>query len=148
MNILYEKLQTKHLPYFYEIRFSVKENLPHNHQIQYLTRENALSDINQGGGWICRIDDNYVGCCFGVFIPHALIGGLFVKPEYQSKGIGSALLELVTNWFSEKGVNEITLTTDIGSKAESFYKHKNWNDCGVDEYGSRIFKKVIKEKTQ
>jgi GNAT superfamily N-acetyltransferase len=143
MNLSYEKLEAKHLPYFYEIRFSVKENILHDYQIQYLLKENALNDINQGGGWICKVNDDYVGFCFGVFIPHALIGGLFVKPEYQSKGIGTTLLKLVTNWFYENKALEIKLTTDIGSKAETFYKKNKWIDCGIDEYGSRILKKHI-----
>ena len=48
--ITFEKLTAKHLPYLYEIRFSVEENPLHPHQIQYLHRTQALDDINQGGG--------------------------------------------------------------------------------------------------
>lgn len=79
-------MTAQHLPYLYEIRFSVEENLLHPHQIQYLQRKQALEDINQGGGWICKHGDDYAGVGFGLFIPEPLIGGLFVKPEYQSKG--------------------------------------------------------------
>lgn len=46
--ITFEKLTAQHLPYLYEIRFSVEENLLHPHQIQYLQRKQALEDINQG----------------------------------------------------------------------------------------------------
>lgn len=45
--ITFEKLTAQHLPYLYEIRFSVEENLLHPHQIQYLQRTQALEDINQ-----------------------------------------------------------------------------------------------------
>lgn len=132
---IYEKLVAHHLPYLYEIRFSVLENILHPHQIQYLLREQAVKDINQGGGWICRSGDEYIGVSFGLFIPEPIIGGLFVKPEFQSRGVGTVLLENVTNWLFSKGAMTITLTTDAGSKAASFYIKNGWSICCVDEFG-------------
>lgn len=139
--IVYEKLSSCHLPYFYEIRFSVEENLLHPHQIQYLLRKQALDDINQGGGWICKVGNEYAGFCFGVFIPEAIVGGLFVKPEYQSIGIGSSLINYVTEWFFANGAEEIRLTTDHGSKAEGFYRHHGWVSVGDDDFGQVEFLK-------
>jgi GNAT superfamily N-acetyltransferase len=139
--IVYEKLRACHLPYFYEIRFSVEENLLHPHHIQYLLRKQALDDINQGGGWICKVDNEYAGFCFAVFIPEAIVGGLFVKPEYQSIGIGSALISRVTEWCFSNGAEEIHLTTDPGSKAEGFYRHHGWVNIGSDEFGQIEFLK-------
>lgn len=143
--ITYEKLQAQHLPFFYEIRFSVYENQLHPHQIKYLIREQALDDISQGGGWICKIGDVYAGLCFGIFIPDPIIGGLFVKPEYQSIGIGSELLNRVTNWFLNKNTKTIQLTTDEGSKALEFYKKRGWIVKGPDETDLQLLlaKKVI-----
>lgn len=86
----FEKLTAQPPPYLHEIRFSVAENLLHPHQIPYLQRKPALEVINQGGGRICKYGDEYAGVGFGLFIPEPLIGGLFVKPEYPSKGIGFA----------------------------------------------------------
>lgn len=137
-NLVYEKLQAKHLPFFYEIRFSVHENILHTHQIQYLLREQALDDIAQEGGWICKAGDEYAGFCFGIFVPEPIIGGLFVKPEYQSMGIGTELLHRVTEWFFNRGVETIQLTTDEGSNAEFFYKKRGWFISGPDESGSQI----------
>lgn len=142
----YEKLQKKHLPYFYEIRFSVEENLVHPHQIKYLQRNQAIADIEQGGGWICKVNDDYAGFCFGIFVEKPIIGGLFVKPEYQSKGIGTELLNKVTNWMFEQGTDEIKLTTDPGSKAEFFYRRRGWEYIGPDEFGIQI--EFKKKKTQ
>lgn len=136
--IVFKKLGPEHLPFFYEIRFSVYENLLHAHQIQYLQRDQALDDISQGGGWICQIDDIYAGMGFGIFIPEPIIGGLFVKPEFQSKGIGSQLLSRVTEWFSEKNAPLIKLTTDENSKALNFYKRRGWVVKGPDETGLQL----------
>lgn len=143
MKISYEKLTKDHLPFFYEIRFSVEENIVHPHQIQYLLRNQAIDDIGQGGGWICKVDNEYAGFCFGIFIDEPIVGGLFVKPEFQSNGIGSALLNYVTAWMFENGASEIKLTTDLGSKAEAFYRRHGWDLIGCDEYGIQIkFKKT------
>ncbi|EHA9278225.1 GNAT family N-acetyltransferase [Salmonella enterica subsp. enterica serovar Shubra] len=136
--MIFEKLSVEHIPYFYDIRFSVNENMLLPQHIKYLQREQLVDDIEQGGGWICRYDNKFVGVGFGVFVPEPLVGGLFVKPEYQSMGIGSKLLALVTNWFFERDVKEIMLTTDSGSKAESFYKRRGWYFSCVDEFGQSV----------
>lgn len=131
----FEKLTARHLPWFYDIRFSVEENILYGHQIQYLLRSNAIEDINQGGGWICRSGADYVGVGFGIFIPEALIGGLFVRPEYQQQGIGSILLERITGWLFSSGAESIHLTTDEASKAAAFYLSRGWLPDGKDEFG-------------
>lgn len=133
--VVYEKLESKHLPFFYEIRFSVNENIVLPHHIKYLLREQAIEDIEQGGGWICKVDNDYPGFCFGVFADEPIIGGLFVKPEYQSQGIGSQLITYVTTWMFDNGAEQIKLTTDTGSKATFFYKYHGWKYIGLDETG-------------
>ncbi|MDI9228582.1 GNAT family N-acetyltransferase, partial [Serratia bockelmannii] len=56
--ITFEKLTAQHLPYLYEIRFSVEENLLHPHKVQYLQRNQALEDINQCAGWNSKYGDD------------------------------------------------------------------------------------------
>lgn len=135
------KLTAEHIKEMYDIRFSVTENLVHAHQIEYLQREMILADVAQGGGWICKIDEMYVGYGLGIHIPHALLGGLFVRPEYQGRGIGGVILDKITEWFFEQGDAEIELTTDVGSPAAHFYQARGWHECGHDEYGQLIMKK-------
>ncbi|MEN4591714.1 GNAT family N-acetyltransferase [Pantoea agglomerans] len=135
------KLTAEHIKEMYDIRFSVTENIVHAHQIEYLQKEVILADVAQDGGWICRIDDKYVGYGLGIHIPHALIGGLFVLPEYQGRGVGGAILEKITEWFFEQGDTEIELTTDEHSSAARFYQGRGWHSCGHDEYGQLIMKK-------
>ncbi|WPU21949.1 GNAT family N-acetyltransferase [Cedecea neteri] len=140
-NLVFEGLTTEHLPYFYAIRFSVTENLVHSHQIQYLLREKAMADINQGYGYICRYQNNYVAVGMGVFIPDALLAALFVIPEMQNKGIGTDLLQRITDKMFSQGVKEIALTTDHGSHAEQFYFKNGWSRSGNDEFNQLVMKK-------
>ncbi|MDC7860679.1 GNAT family N-acetyltransferase [Pantoea ananatis] len=135
------KLEKYHLKEVYDIRFSVTENPVHQHQIQYLQRAQALDDIGQGGGWICKVGDEFVGYGFGIYIPHPLIGGLFVRPEHQGKSVGTQLLGKITDWFFGNGNEVIELTTDPNSGAVTFYEKNGWVREGLDEFGQQIMKK-------
>lgn len=136
-------LKVEHIPFFYDVRFSVEENMLLPQHIQYLQREMLISDVTQGGGWIALVDGNYVGVGFGILTPEPLIGGLFIKPEFQSIGIGSAILSEIENWFAKSGSLVINLTTDKKSKAESFYISKGWVYDGCDEYGQAKYYKCV-----
>lgn len=139
----YLKLTHEHIKDLYDIRFSVQENLVHSHQICYLQRELVLEDIRQGGGWICKVDNVFAGYGLGINIPQALIGGLFVRPQYQRMGIGSEILERITEWFYHNGNEQIHLTTDKHSVAARFYERKGWISQGLDAYGQLM---MIKKK--
>ena len=145
MKIEYRRLKDYDLPDFYDIIFSVTYNILQPHHIQYLLREQALSDIRQGGAWLCVVDDIKVGFCMGLFIPEPIIGGLFVRPDYQRKGFGKHLLDLAVDWLFSNGAKEMSLTTDRGSSAEAFYVSQGWEKDGLDECGiQEVFK--LKEK--
>jgi len=135
------KLEPKHIKEVYDIRLSVNENRVHAHQIQYLQRKQVIEDISQDGGWICRINNGFVGYGLGIHIPHALIGGLFIRPEYQGRGIGSEILERITDWFFNGNDDQIELTTDKGSIASGFYAARGWVQEGEDEFGQLIMRK-------
>ncbi|WP_261666584.1 GNAT family N-acetyltransferase [Erwinia mallotivora] len=135
------KLECEHINEMYGIRFSVTENPVHAHQIQFLQRDQVLEDISYGGGWICKINEQYVGYGLGIRIPHPLIGGLFVRPEYQKMGIGSEILSNITDWFFSSGDEQIELTTDVCSSAVLFYKKRGWFTDGLDEFGQQIMRK-------
>lgn len=143
MSLSFFKLEPRHLKEIYEIRFSVSENRLHAHQIHYLQREQALEDICQGGGWICQVGDDYAGYGLGIYAPEPLIGGLFVKPEYQKQGIGTHLLNAIVQWFSDRGAETIMLTTDPGSNAEGFYQANGWVAEGSDAFGQRVMRKRL-----
>ena len=135
------KLEPSHIKEVYDIRFSVTENLVHPHQIEYLQRQQVIEDIAQGGGWIVQINGEFVGYGLGIFIPHALIGGLFVRPEFQGKGVGTEILTRITEWFFENGCVEIELTTDADSKAARFYAYNGWEQDGLDEFKQLVMRK-------
>ncbi|CAE6865288.1 hypothetical protein R69746_08054 [Paraburkholderia aspalathi] len=134
----FRKLQVTDLPTYYEIRFSVTENLIHEHQVKYLQREWALSDIAQGGGWLCFEGAVAVGLCLPLFVPDPIVAALFVRPEYHGRGIGRKLLELSIDWLRGNGAQNITLETDSGTRADGFYKHLGWKRGDPSDQGGQV----------
>lgn len=134
------KLEPEHIKEMYDIRFSVEENFVHLHQIKYLQRQQVIEDIEQGGGWICKLGEEFVGYGLGIFAPNPMIGGLFVRPEFQGKGIGSTILIEIMDWFFNDDLSEIELTTDPSSNAVLFYEKHGWAKAGFDEFGQLVMK--------
>lgn len=135
---IFRKLEASDLADTYEIRFSCKENIIHPHQIQYLLRDTALSDIGQGGGWMCLDGNVKVGFSMPIFAPEPMLAALFVRPEYQKRGIGKKLMQLAVNWLKENNADSIILETDPGSFADEFYKRNGWERGEMAEYGLQV----------
>ncbi len=55
---------------------------------------------------------------------------MFVAPEKQGKGIGTALLREVEKHIEEKGLAGITLTTNRYVPAPKFYEKNGFSECG------------------
>jgi GNAT superfamily N-acetyltransferase len=132
-NLVYRKLRPTDLGSYYEIIFSVKENLYHAHQIKYLQREWLLSDINQGGGSMCFDSDIAVGVSMPLFVPEPLLATLYIRPEYQNRGIGEKLHNLSLSWLQTNGAEEVSLETDAKSRAVQFYQRLGWKENGQAE---------------
>lgn len=55
---------------------------------------------------------------------------MFVIPERQGKGIGTALLNKTEEYIKEKGLAGITLTTNKYTPAPKFYNKNGFSECG------------------
>ena len=64
------------------------------------------------------------------------LGGIYILPEYQNKGIGSILIEKGMNWIGKE--NEITLSVaTYNERAIRFYKKKGFRIIGEENYDLR-----------
>ncbi len=122
--MIYRQANIEDITAIFEVRLSVKENVLSNpHLITHEMCRTYLSEI--GKGWLCEVNDSVVG--FSVAsLKDASIWALFVKPEYEGKGIGTKLLKLATQWLFEAGIATISLSTDVNTRADNFYERSGW----------------------
>ena len=117
---MYCEANTDDIAALSEVRLSVKENVLSNpRRITFEIHQTYLSEI--GKGWLCEVNGSVVG--FSVAsLKDASIWALFVKPEYEGKGIGTKLLKLATEWLFVAGAPTISLSTDVNTRADNFYE--------------------------
>jgi GNAT superfamily N-acetyltransferase len=90
--------------------------------------EKAL--LVDGKGWVCVDGTEVVGFSCGR-VSAGDLWALFVDARYEGRGIGRQLLELVEDWMFSNGCQEITLTTEIGTRAERLYRRRGWKPAGI-----------------
>ena len=121
------------------------------HRVRLSVRENRLADPGRiteedyrrmieeiGCGWVFESDSEILG--FGIVdLSERSIWALFVAPQHEGKGIGSALLEAMVTCAFEESRQPISLTTTPGTRAESFYRQAGWQVAGVTQDGELRF---------
>jgi GNAT superfamily N-acetyltransferase len=122
-----------------EIRFSVRENRPSKPAVI----EQLVDWIFENSAfWVWEEDGAVQG--FSAADPRdGSICALFVDPSYERRGIGRALLPLACDALRESGHGTAWLSTEAGTRAESFYRADGWGEIGRQEDGQIIFQKNL-----
>jgi GNAT superfamily N-acetyltransferase len=73
------------------------------------------------------------------------IFALFVRPDYEGKGLGRLLMQEAEQWLLSQGCQESWLLTDRNPqvRAQGFYRHLGWRDDGIQENGQVRFIKQL-----
>jgi GNAT superfamily N-acetyltransferase len=137
------------------IRKATLADRPRIAEVRNAVRENQLNPANtermdgavdwifqHGTVWVWEQDGAVQG--FSVADPRdGTVFGLFVHPDYESRGIARALLPLGCEDLRTAGHTAATLTTDAGSRAERFYRTNGWSEIGRQKDGQIIFQKQL-----
>lgn len=126
--MIFRDARVADIPQIQVVRRSVKENVLSNpllvtdqHCINYLTE--------RGKGWVCEIKDHVVGFSI-VDLKEKNVWALFVLPEYENRGIGKQLHQLMLDWYFQQTVETIWLGTGFNTRAEQFYRNQGWKEAG------------------
>ena len=111
------------------VRNSVKENILSNPDL--VTDELCLEFITKRGkGWVCEIDNRIVGFSI-VDLKDRNIWALFVHPDFEKKGVGNQLQRIMLNWYFDQTRDNIWLSTNPNTRAETFYLKSGWTPIGT-----------------
>jgi GNAT superfamily N-acetyltransferase len=129
--MIFREATLEDIPQIYEVRVSVKENpisdlslIPVSDCINFLT-------VN-GKGWVCEVENVIVGFAI-VDTVRNNVWALFIRPDFEKRGIGKELQRLMLDWFFAQTKNTLWLSTAPDSRAESFYRASGWKENG--QYG-------------
>lgn len=114
----------------YHVRTTVKENhLSEEELIAFgITREAARQAIinNTFPIWCAFIENQLVGFSSAKEEDYEL-ESLFVLPEFEGRGIGSALYEAAIRWLFDKNPHQpLSLNTEKTTRAFLFYQRRGW----------------------
>jgi len=129
------------MPGIARVRFAVGENLltPEQLQERGITKASvAASFLTDAKGWVA-VHRNEVVALSIANRKKASIFALFVLPAYESRGIGSRLLDFAIQWLWDNGTERAWLTTAPDSRAARFYERRGWPAAGLDSSGDVRF---------
>ena len=132
-----------------QIRTASDTDIPEMHRIRMSVRENRLSDParvqphdyrallgDRGRGWVAEMEGRIVG--FAVADrARANIWALFVDGAFERRGIGRALHDCMMDWLFAAGAERAWLTTELGTRAERFYRAASWRHVGTENGEAR-----------
>lgn len=133
------------------IREARVEDIPGIQVVRNSVTENTLSDPGlvtdadckefisiRGKGWVCEVDKQLVGFSIVDLKDHN-IWALFLLPEFEKRGIGKRLHEVMIDWYFEQTRIPLWLGTSPGTRAEGFYRKAGWRENGTHGKGELKF---------
>lgn len=135
----------------FSVRCAVKENHMSLEELAELDiTQDSVTEMIEGGDYIVPVavvDGLIVGFAMAQ-VSEGYLFALFVLPDYEEKGIGRAIMEVVESGLAEQGVREAWLATgsEPGIRAPGFYRHLGWVGCGAMDDGQLKFRKSITHK--
>jgi GNAT superfamily N-acetyltransferase len=119
------------------VRYSVKENmLSETDLVDENVCESYLTE--RGKGWVCEIDGEIVGFAIADLKDNN-IWALFLKPEYEKRGIGRQLHSIMLDWYFSQTPKTVWLGTNPNTRAELFYRKAGWKETGTHGDGEIKF---------
>lgn len=135
--MLFREAIVADIPQIQVVRRAVKENRLSNPAL--VTDQDCEVYITQRGkGWVCETEGRIVGFAIADLKEHN-IWALFIDPDYEGKGIGKALHQLMMDWYFSQSRETVWLSTATGTRADTFYRLNGWEATGPYGKGETRF---------
>lgn len=136
------------------IREATADDIEAMHRIRMAVRENRLSDplrvtvdmyraclaaSGVANTWVAEADGGVVGFS-AARVPTRDIWALFVDADCERRGAGRRLLAAAVDWLFARGVPEIVLSTDPGTRADRVYRAAGWVRSPTTPQGEVTFR--------
>lgn len=145
-NMIFREAQIADIPQIQTVRNSVKENTLSDPGL--VTDEDCEIFITQRGkGWVCEMDGMIVGFAIADLQDNN-IWALFLHPDYEKKGIGKKLHDMMMEWYFSHTKEKVWLGTAPGTRAENFYRQCGWKDAGTVNKGEVKFEMSFEDWQQ
>jgi len=121
------------IPAIFRVRTSVVVNLLTEAEMATIgiTRESIerMLEAGEANAWCVDVGSEVVGFSLA-FRNEREISALFVLPDHERRGFGSALLDAAVTWLEGHNSEPICLVTDRETPAYRFYQNRGWVDLG------------------
>ena len=124
--MIFREATTDDIEPIHRVRMSVKENVLVT--LSLVTTEDYLRLLTQDGkGWVCETDARIVAFSVVDTIKKN-VWALFVHPDFEAKGIGSTIHDLMLDWYFTNNQETLWLSTDAETRADKFYRTAGWKE--------------------
>jgi ribosomal protein S18 acetylase RimI-like enzyme len=144
--MIFRKTEPKDVPELFSVRIATQENSITMEALAAMgiTPDSTIEAMTHSvAGWLCEIAGKIVGFSMGDKDTGEMLV-VAVLPEYEKRGIGKRLMELIQNWLFLHGHEEIWLleNPDPYIRAYGFYRKLGWVPAGFHQSGHQISKVV------
>ncbi len=96
-----------------------------------ITRQSVerMLEAGEARAWCVDVGSDVVGFSLA-FRNERELSALFVLPDYEKRGFGSALLDKAVKWLESHSREPIRLVADRETPSYRFYKNRGWVDLG------------------
>jgi GNAT superfamily N-acetyltransferase len=127
------------------VRRSVHENMLSAEHL--ITDEDCKTFISQRGkGWVADVNNSIQGFAI-IDLKKDNVWALFVHPDFEKKGIGKQLHNIMLNWYFRQGKVRVWLSTEQQTRAEHFYRLQGWREVGIQSNGELRFEMTVDQWT-
>src|ERR1044071_7308418 len=127
--MIFREATIRDIPQIQAVRHAVKENVLSNPAL--VTDKDCEEYIMvRGKGWVCEVDNMIVGFSIADLRENN-IWALFLRPEFEGKGIGKKRHDIMLEWYFSKTTKPVWLGTAPNTRAEKFYRKAGWKEAGT-----------------